>query len=159
MRVRKRNPHTREPVFDETGTYAYEELSAPRAFLYWVFNGIPPSHVRSAVIIGWRILVGVGALVALTSAAGSDNDYSLARSRDLKTALEQVAKQVGELTDQQKASRLETLDTKIFEMRRSYCSETNDAVKRQYAARINELVSRYRAITGNWPRVPACDET
>lgn len=161
MKVRRRDPATRKPVGNsETGEFETLELSVTGAARYMLFNGIPLDHVRSAMKIGWRLLVGAVSLVVIGNAMGSDTiPQFFARETDVKSALAQVVAKVDQLTKEQRAERLEALDTEIFKLRRDYCRETNAAVKSQYAERVNELKNKYFAATGQLPRIAPCDET
>ena len=54
--------------------------------------------------------------------------------------------------------RLERLEHDILQVRSLQCHATTPDTKQQYTERLSELISKYKVLSGQYPRVPGCDE-
>lgn len=106
--------------------------------------------------ISGHILWVCGWLVPLSISAPFVRAEDLKQVEAQQTAME---KRLSAIQEAQMADRLDSLDTKIFELRRAQCKETVPAIKDQYAQRVNELAKRYFDATKQWPRIAPCDQT
>lgn len=160
MKVDKRNETTGEvETLDINGV--------AETARYLLLNGIPMSHVRSAVKLAYRLAQVATIILVLGNAVGSASvPQYLARVSDIEAAkdefnaaLKEVVASVDQLGRQYGQDRLERLDIQIFNLRRDYCKESSPALKAQLADRVEELKRRYNNATGTWPRIATCDET
>jgi membrane carboxypeptidase/penicillin-binding protein len=63
-----------------------------------------------------------------------------------------------EVIEEVRQERLERLEHDILQVRGLQCHATVQDVKQQYTERLAELIGKYKYLSGQYPRVPGCDE-
>lgn len=110
--------------------------------------GLSDSQLKLVRDIGWRALVtfhmayacGYLAIVGIPLAG-------FAQAEDVK--------QLAQIIQEDRAERLELA---ILDARRLQCKAPDDEKRKTYSDKLQELRLKYRQITRQEPRIPACDE-
>jgi len=106
---------------------------------------IPPLHSTPEQQYNWRLRIGLSvcflfpALGAVTAGAFGliPGVVGFARASDLSTVVSEI-----------RQNRTGDLDNRILDLRIKHCDAKSDEAKQLYWAKINALITEWRAITG-----------
>jgi hypothetical protein len=118
-------------------TGEFKEVSFTGALLL----GLTNEQVKGAIIVGWRVTTALGLLGAygLLGPIPGLSGFAYA--------------------DETKATRIDALDSELFELRIKQCQALDQGVSALvYTVRLNEKWRTYVQLVGHEPKVPDCKE-
>jgi len=106
---------------------------------------IPPNEATPEQQYNWRLRIGIAVCLLFPMfVAGVAGAYGLvpgiagfARATDLASVVSEI-----------RQNRLGELDNRILDLRIKHCDAKTDEAKQLYWAKINALISEWRALTG-----------
>lgn len=109
--------------------------------------GLSKEQQKLIVRSGWVLIVSIHIMWVCGWLAFAGFASPFARAEDVQT-VRQVLKE----------DHIERLDAQILALREKQCEAATPEAKKTYGERLHELIQKYLQVSGNPPRVPACDE-